>query len=209
MADVASNTVLLIIDLQNDFCPGGSLAVEAGDEVVPLINRIMPAFTRVVATQDWHPPDHVSFATSHPGRRPLDVVVADGVRQVLWPDHCVQGSLGAQLHPRLDQARIGLVLRKGMRRGLDSYSAFFENDHRSDTGLRHYVKGMKIKELFICGLATDYCVFATAQDARKLGFRVTLVRDACRGVDFPKGSVEQAIADMQRAGVRITESTAL
>ncbi len=183
--------------------------MESGDEVVPVINLIMPAFSCIVATQDWHPPGHVSFASSHPGRKSLDVVDADGIAQVLWPDHCVQGSRGAELHPRLGQARIGLLLRKGMRRGLDSYSAFFENDHRTDTGLRHYLKGMKLRELFICGLATDYCVFASARDARKLGFRVTLVRDACRGVDFPKGSIEKAIAEMRKAGVRIRESSEL
>jgi nicotinamidase/pyrazinamidase len=177
--------------------------------VVPVINRIMPSFSRVIATQDWHPPDHVSFASSHPGRRPLDVVEADGIEQVLWPDHCVQGTRGAELHPRLNPGRIGLLLRKGMRRGLDSYSAFFENDHRTDTSLRHFLKGMKLRELFICGLATDYCVLASALDARRLGFRVTLVRDACRGVDFPKGGIEKAIAAMQKAGVRMTESATL
>ena len=209
MANESRNSVLLVIDVQNDFCPGGNLAVESGDEVVPVINRIMPAFPWVVATQDWHPPDHVSFASSHPGRKPLDVVDADGIEQILWPDHCIQGSRGAELNPRLDQTRIGLLLRKGMRRGLDSYSAFFENDHRTDTGLRHYLKGMKLRELFICGLATDYCVLASARDARRLGFRVTLVRDACRGVDFPQGSIEKAIADMQKAGVRMKESSEL
>lgn len=209
MAATGSDSVLLLIDVQNDFCPGGNLAVEAGDEVVPVINRIMPSFSRVITTQDWHPPDHVSFASSHPGRRPLDVVEADGIVQVLWPDHCVQGTRGAELHPRLDPRRIGLLLRKGMRRGLDSYSAFFENDHRTDTGLRHFLKGLKLRELFICGLATDYCVLASALDARRLGFRVTLVRDACRGVDFPKGGIEKAIAAMQKAGVRMTESATL
>ncbi|MGA2380245.1 MAG: bifunctional nicotinamidase/pyrazinamidase [Spirochaetia bacterium] len=209
MAATGSDSVLLLIDVQNDFCPGGNLAVESGDEVVPVINRIMPSFSRVIATQDWHPPDHVSFASSHPGRRPLDVVEADGIEQVLWPDHCVQGTRGAELHPRLNPGRIGLLLRKGMRRGLDSYSAFFENDHRTDTSLRHFLKGMKLRELFICGLATDYCVLASALDARRLGFRVTLVRDACRGVDFPKGGIEKAIAAMQKAGVRMTESATL
>ena len=209
MAATGSDNALLLIDVQNDFCPGGNLAVESGDEVVPVINRIMPSFSRVIATQDWHPPDHVSFASSHPGRRPLDVVEADGIEQVLWPEHCVQGTRGAELHPRLDPGRIGLLLRKGMRRGLDSYSAFFENDRHTDTGLRHYLKGMKLRELFICGLATDYCVLASALDARRLGFRVTLVRDACRGVDLPKGSIEKAIAAMQKAGVRMKESSEL
>jgi nicotinamidase/pyrazinamidase len=209
MSSTKNDRVLLIVDVQNDFCPGGNLAVEAGDEVVPVINRIMPSFSRVIATQDWHPPDHVSFASSHPGRKPLDVVDAGGIKQVLWPDHCIQGTRGAELHARLESGRIGLILRKGMRPGLDSYSAFFENDRRTDTGLRHYLKGMKLREVFICGLATDYCVLASALDARRLGLRVTVIPDACRGVDLPEGSVERAIAAMQKAGVRMAESAAV
>jgi nicotinamidase/pyrazinamidase len=209
MTDVIRRSALLVVDVQNDFCPGGSLAVESGDEVVPVINRLMPAFPLVVATQDWHPPNHVSFASIHNGRKPLDLIDAQGIEQVLWPDHCVQGTRGAELHPRLESGRIGLVLRKGMRETLDSYSAFFENDHRTDTGLRHYLKGMKVQDLYVCGLATDYCVLASALDARRLGFRVTLVRDACRGVDFPRGSIEKAIALMQKAGARVMESGAL
>jgi len=201
--------VLLVIDVQNDFCPGGSLAVEEGDAVVPVINRIMPLFSRVVATQDWHPEGHVSFASRHPGRKPLDMIDAAGVRQVLWPDHCVQGTRGAELHPRLDARRIALVLRKGFRPGLDSYSAFFENDGTTDTGLRYWLKGLRVREVCLCGLATDYCVHASALDARRLGFRVTLVRDACRGVDSPKGSLAEALAAMEKAGVRIAESSAL
>jgi nicotinamidase/pyrazinamidase len=209
MAVSDADRVLLIIDVQNDFCPGGNLAVDGGDEVVPVINRILPRFPRVVATQDWHPVDHVSFASSHPGRKPLDVVDAGGIEQVLWPDHCVQGTRGAELHPRLEVGRIELVLRKGLRRALDSYSAFFENDHRTDTGLRFYLKGMRTRELYVCGLATDYCVRASALDARRLGFQVTLVADACRGVDFPGGSVAKSLAEMRKAGVRVTESAAL
>ena len=207
MASKGIERVLLVIDVQNDFCPGGSLAVEDGDEVVPVVNRIMPAFSRVVASQDWHPPGHVSFASAHPGQRPLDVVDAGGIEQVLWPDHCVQGTRGAELHPRLETGRIGLLLRKGMRPGLDSYSAFFENDHRTDTGLRHYLKGLSLREVFVCGLATDYCVFSSAMDARKLGFQVTLVRDACRGVGFPEGSIQRAVDVMLKAGVRLTNSS--
>jgi nicotinamidase/pyrazinamidase len=201
--------VLLIIDVQNDFCPGGSLAVEEGNAVVPVINAIMPFFHRVVATQDWHPPDHVSFASSHLGRKPLDRVDAGGIEQVLWPDHCVQATRGAELHPRLETGRIELVLRKGLRKNLDSYSAFFENDRRTDTGLRFYLKGMGAREICICGLATDYCVLASAMDASRLGFRVTLVQDACRGVDFPTGSVKEALATMEKAGVAMMESAAL
>ncbi len=201
-----NDRALLVIDVQNDFCPGGSLAVEQGDEVVPVINGLLPRFALVVATQDWHPPDHVSFASSHPGRKPLEVVQAAGIEQVLWPDHCVQGTRGAELHPRLDSARVGLLLRKGRRTALDSYSAFFENDHRTDTGLRHYLKGLGVREVFVCGLATDYCVLASAMDARRLGFRVNLVSDACRGVDVPKGSVGRALQTMTDAGVRVMTS---
>ncbi len=198
--------VLLVVDVQNDFCPGGSLAVEEGDQVVPVINGLMPLFDRVVATQDWHPKDHVSFATSHPGRKVLDVVDADGIEQVLWPDHCVQGTRGAELFPLLSAGRIELVLRKGLRRRLDSYSAFFENDHTTDTGLRYYLTGLGAREIYLCGLATDYCVRSSALDARKLGFDVSVIRDACRGVDFPAGSVERAYKDMDAAGVRLISS---
>ena len=197
---------LLLIDVQNDFCPGGSLAVDRGDEVVPVINRISPAFSRVVATQDWHPPTHVSFASHHAGRKPLESVDVGGAPQVLWPDHCVQGTRGAELHPGLDTRGIGLILRKGARPSLDSYSAFFENDRTTSTGLSHWLRGLGVAEVFLCGLATDYCVFASAMDARGLGFAATLVEDACRGVDFPAGSVRRALSDMQKAGVRIIQS---
>jgi nicotinamidase/pyrazinamidase len=198
--------VLLVVDVQNDFCPGGSLAVEEGDQVVPVINRLMPLFDRVVATQDWHPKDHVSFASNHPGRKVLDVVDADGIQQVLWPDHCVQGTRGAELSPLLSVGRIELVLRKGLRPRLDSYSVFFENDHATDTGLRYYLEGLGAGEIFLCGLATDYCVRSSALDARRLGFKVSVVRDACRGVNFPDGSIEQAYKDMEAAGVHLISS---
>jgi len=208
-ADRSAARALLVIDVQNDFCPGGSLAVEQGDAVVPVINALLPRFSLVVATQDWHPPDHVSFAGSHPGHKPLDVVQAGGIEQVLWPDHCVRGTRGADLHPGLDASRIGLLLRKGMRSSLDSYSAFFENDRRTDTGLQHYLKGLRIREVVICGLATDYCVLSSAMDGVRRGFQVVLVSDACRGVDFPKGSVARALATMKDAGVRVVESLEL
>lgn len=201
--------VLLIIDVQNDFCPGGSLAVDRGDEVVPVINALMPRFPRVVATQDWHPVDHVSFASRHAGRKVLDLIEVDGIRQVLWPDHCVQATRGAELDPRLDPRRIGMVLRKGMRRTLDSYSAFFENDRKTETGLRHYLKGFKVREIALCGLATDYCVYFSAMDARRLGLSVTLIGDACRGVDYPKGNVGKALSEMKKAGVKIVDSQSM
>jgi len=198
---------LLIVDVQNDFCPGGSLAVEEGDHVVEVINRLMPLFDRVVATQDWHPKDHVSFASSHPGKKVLDIVDSDGIQQVLWPDHCIQGTPGAEFFSRLEIGRIELVLRKGLRRSLDSYSAFFENDHVTDTGLRYYLSGLGTREIFLCGLATDYCVRSSALDARRLGFEVSVVCDACRGVDFPQGSVEKALAEMKASGIRLVSST--
>ena len=206
MSTDSAARLLLVIDVQNDFCPGGSLAVEGGDEVVAVINRVSPSFSRVVATQDWHPPAHLSFASNHQGRKPLETVDVHGMRQVLWPDHCVQGTHGAELHPLLDTRGVCLVLRKGMRPGLDSYSAFFENDTSTSTGLAYCLSGLDIEEVFLCGLATDYCVLASALDARELGFRVALVRDACRGVDHPAGSVERALADMQKAGVRMVLS---
>ncbi len=209
MAAGRNTRVLLVVDVQNDFCPGGSLAVEQGDEVVPVINGILPKFDRVVATQDWHPRDHVSFASTHPGRKVLDVVDADGIEQVLWPDHCIQGTRGAELHPRLEVGRIELVLRKGMHRRLDSYSVFFENDHVTDTGLRWYLQGMGVDTVYVCGLTTDYCVRASALDARRLGLSVTVIRDACRGVDFPTGSIEKAILEMEKAGVRMADSSEL
>ncbi len=206
MAGFGDAQVLLVIDVQNDFCPGGSLAVEEGDQVVPVINRLMPRFSRVVATQDWHPKDHVSFASSHPGKKVLDVVEVDGIEQVLWPDHCVQGTRGAELFPLLSVAGIELVLRKGFRRNLDSYSAFFENDHTTDTGLRFYLTGLGAREIFVCGLATDYCVRASVLDAVKLGFEVSVVSDACRGVDFPAGGVAKALSEMKAAGARVLSS---
>jgi nicotinamidase/pyrazinamidase len=209
MKDRDAARVLLVIDVQHDFCPGGSLAVERGDEVVPIINRLIPRFTRVAATQDWHPPGHVSFAASHPGARPLDSVVSGGITQVLWPDHCVQGSRGAELHAGLDGRGISLVLRKGARRELDSYSAFFENDGTTSTGLSGWTAALGIRVVYLCGLATDYCVFHTAMDARRLGLDVCLLLDACRGVDLPAGRVDQAVSDMKAAGVRITETAAV
>ncbi len=209
MTGPGDGRVLLVVDVQNDFCPGGSLAVEEGDEVVPVINRLMPLFGRVVATQDWHPKDHVSFASSHPGKKVLDIVDADGIEQVLWPEHCVQGTPGAELHPRLSAGSIELVLRKGIRQRLDSYSAFFENDRTTDTGLRFYLHGLGTRQLFVCGLATDYCVRASALDALRLGFEVSVIRDACRGVDFPAGSIAKALSEMKAAGARIVTADEL
>jgi nicotinamidase/pyrazinamidase len=198
---------LLVIDVQNDFCPGGSLAVPEGDRVVPVINRLAPRFAKVVATQDWHPPGHVSFASSHSGAKAFQTVELPGVgRQMLWPDHCLAGSPGAELHPGLQTAPISLLVRKGSRAELDSYSAFFENDRRTPTGLSACLRELGCEELYLCGLATDVCVYYSAQDALRLGFAVRLVEDACRGIDQPAGSLQERLRELARAGVRILDS---
>ena len=197
---VASETALLIIDVQNDFCPGGALAVPDGDLVVPVINAIAPSFGRVVATRDWHPAGHISFASRH-GSEIGTTTQIGGIEQVMWPDHCVQGSRGAEFHPDLDRRPIDLIVHKGVRVDLDSYSAFFENDGRTPTGLQYYLSGLGITSVCICGLATDYCVSFTATDAVRLGLKTHVVSDAVRGVDVPPGNVEKTIHDMKAAGV--------
>jgi nicotinamidase/pyrazinamidase len=200
------NSTLLVIDVQNDFCPGGRLAVKHGDEVIPVINALMPLFPRVAATQDWHPPGHVSFASSHRGKEVYGTVDVGGTRQVLWPDHCVQGSEGADFHPALERRFFSLILRKGFNPGLDSYSAFFENDRKTPTGLAFFLKGLGVEKVYLCGLATDYCVLYSATDALGLGFHVFLVEDAARGVDVPAGSEEKAIDTMRASGAAILHS---
>ncbi len=204
--DSLRKSVFVVVDVQNDFCPGGSLAISSGDQVVDVINRLAPEFGYVVATKDWHPRGHVSFASSHPGRRPFDVVPMSGIDQTLWPDHCVAGSPGAEFHPRLDVRPISCVLHKGRGVGLDSYSAFFENDKKTPTGLEHLLKGLGYSRVYLCGLATDVCVFHSAMDAVRLGFQVFVVEDASRGVDVPAGSVEKALRDMGSAGVGVVSS---
>jgi len=200
--------VLLVIDVQNDFCPGGGLAVPEGDSVVPVINRIAPAFGQVVLAQDWHPPGHQSFASSHPGRRPFETIeLAYGV-QTLWPDHCVQGTPGAAFHADLETARAELIIRKGTRAEIDSYSAFFENDHETATGLSGYLRDRGLGRAFICGLATDYCVHFSAVDAAKAGLEVVVIEDACRAIDLD-GSLAAATDAMTQAGVRFIDSSAL
>ena len=200
------HSALVIIDVQNDFCPGGALAVDEGHAVVPAINRMTLEFDTVVATQDWHPSGHVSFASSHPGKHPLEAVRVGDMDQVVWPDHCVQGSRGADFHPDLDTNRAALIVRKGMDPGLDSYSGFFENDRKTPTGLEFYLRGLGISNVYLCGLATDYCVFYSAMDSARLGFETFLVEDACRGVGFPEGSVASALAAMRRQGVTVIDS---
>jgi nicotinamidase/pyrazinamidase len=200
------HAVLAVIDVQNDFCPGGALAVKDGDAIIPLINSLMPRFPLVVATQDWHPADHVSFASNHPGAKSFDTIKAGNISQVLWPDHCVQGTRGADFHPSLENIHFRLILRKGTTPALDSYSAFFENDKKTLTGLSSFLKGIGVEEVYLCGLATDVCVYHSAMDAVRLGFHTFLIRDASRGVDVPEGNLSKAIKDMESSGVRIIES---
>ncbi|HVL36329.1 MAG TPA: bifunctional nicotinamidase/pyrazinamidase [Burkholderiales bacterium] len=199
---------LLVVDVQNDFMPGGALAVPRGDEVVPLINRLAARFDSVVLTQDWHPPDHASFASAHPGRRPFERLRLPYGEQVLWPDHCVQGTPGAALHPQLSVPHAQLVLRKGHHREIDSYSAFLEADRRTPTGLAGYLKERDLREVVVCGLATDFCVAWTALDARAAGFDTTVAEDACRAIDLD-GSLARALQDLDAAGVRRTDAAAL
>jgi nicotinamidase/pyrazinamidase len=192
---------LVVVDVQNDFIPGGALAVPNGDEVVPLINRLATRFENVVLTQDWHPRGHASFASSHAGKKSFETIELAYGTQVLWPDHCVQGTAGAAFHAELDAAKAQLILRKGHHRDIDSYSAFLEADRRTVTGLAGYLGERKLKQLYLCGLATDFCVAWTALDARAAGFGVTVIEDACRAIDL-EGSLARAWSDMAAAGVK-------
>jgi nicotinamidase/pyrazinamidase len=192
--------VLLIIDVQNDFCPSGALAVPQGDEIVPAVNRLGAEFAHVVLTQDWHPRGHASFASSHPGKQPFETIELPYGRQILWPDHCVQGTTGAAFHPGLDVPRAELVVRKGFRSAIDSYSAFLENDHCTPTGLAGYLKERGFQRITLCGLATDFCVFYSAIDGRAAGFEVSVAASACRGIDVD-GSLGRALRSMSEAGV--------
>lgn len=197
---VDSDSTLLIVDLQNDFCPGGALAVAGGDELPALINDLSRRFDHVIMTQDWHPRGHLSFASSHPGSAPYSTVEVSYGPQVLWPDHCVQGTPGAQFHPSLNVDRCELIIRKGHHPEIDSYSAFFENDQTTPTGLAGYLRERGLKRLFLVGLATDFCVAHSAVDARRLGFEATVIESACRAIDL-NGSLEEAWRRMNEAGV--------
>ena len=198
---------LLIVDMQNDFCPGGALPVPEGDAIVPLINQLADEFDHVLQTQDWHPVHHQSFASQHDGADPYDTVEMDYGTQVLWPDHCVQGTNGAAFHPDLDTTKSELIIRKGFRPEIDSYSAFFENDDTTPTGLAGYLRERDIDTLFVCGLAADFCVKWSALDSRKQGFDVFVVEDATRGID-QDGSLAQAWQEMNDAGVQIISTEA-
>jgi nicotinamidase/pyrazinamidase len=197
-----SNHALIVIDVQNDFCPGGALAVTGGDEIVPGINALMDDFTAVILTQDWHTAGHRSFASTHPGRQPFDTVDMPYGTQVLWPDHCVQGSSGADFHPGL-RTDADLIIRKGFRAAIDSYSAFFENDRSTPTGLDGYLRSRGLDTLTFVGLATDYCVAYSALDAARLGFRVTVRTDLCRAIDLA-GSLSRMMAEMRDSGVTLS-----
>ncbi len=196
---------LIIIDVQNDFCPGGTLAVPNGDLVVSILNGIVERFSKVVATQDWHPQDHISFASNHPGKSPYEEISKNGRIQVLWPDHALEGSNGAAFHPDLNSEKTDLILRKGRDRETDSYSAFFENNY-AKTGLTGYLRDLEIEELYFAGLATDYCVYYSVMDAIRLQFKVHLIEDAVKGVDVPEGSVAKALEDMKRSGAIFVNS---
>jgi nicotinamidase/pyrazinamidase len=199
----------LLIDIQNDFCPGGALAVPEGNRIVPVANRLIAESSLVVATQDWHPAEHGSFAANHPDKEPGDMVKLGGTDQILWPTHCVQGTAGAAFHPDLDASRIDQVFQKGTDPKIDSYSGFFDNDHRTATGLGEFLKARGVRDLSICGLATDYCVKFTVMDALALGFKVTVVTDACRGVNLQPGDSTQAWVEMRQAGAHLLTSKEL
>lgn len=195
---------LIIVDIQNDFVTGGKLEVPHGEQIIPLVNTLSAKFELVVATQDWHPPDHKSFASNHPGKKPFEKVMLDGLEQVLWPDHCVQESHGANFHQQLDMHRVEAIFRKGMNRELDSYSGFFDNGHRKATGLAGYLKARGVSAVYVCGLAGDYCVFYSAKDAIGEGFATVLIEDAVRAIN--DADFEKAKAEIRVRGGRVINS---
>ncbi|RDI48800.1 bifunctional nicotinamidase/pyrazinamidase [Aquicella lusitana] len=204
---MAKKKALIMVDLQNDFCEGGHLAVPGGDEVIPLANQLQDYFDLVVATQDWHPQDHMSFASNHPAYGIGDVIVVDEIPQVLWPDHCVQHSKGAEFHPDLNTQKIEKIFHKGTDKKIDSYSAFFDNAHRRSTGLGEYLRSKEIEDVYIMGLATDYCVKYSSLDAAHLGFNVYVIEDACRGVELNPGDVARSWEEMRESGAHVVHSS--
>lgn len=194
---------LILIDLQNDFCRGGSLAVPEGDQVISLANQLQHHFDIIVATQDWHPHDHASFAANHPGHQVGHMITWNGVQQVLWPIHCVQGTSGAEFHPNLNIEKVNNIFHKGVDKNIDSYSAFFDNAHLRATGLGDYLKDKQVQDVYIMGLATDYCVKFSALDAKELGFNVYVIEDACRGVELKTGDIAKSLDEMQKAGIKL------
>jgi nicotinamidase/pyrazinamidase len=204
-----THVALVLVDLQYDFLPTGMLPVPEGDQVIPVANTLIPAYATVVATQDWHPGNHGSFAANHPWRKPGQVIDLNGLSQILWPIHCVQGTWGAELVDELNQAAITKIFQKGTDPGIDSYSGFYDNGHRKSTGMAEWLKEQGITDLHVLGLATDYCVKFTVLDGLQEGFNLTLVRDATRGVNLGEGDVDQAISDMEGAGARVQSSSEL
>lgn len=203
---MTTKKALIMVDLQNDFCPGGSLAVKGGNEIIPLANQLQSHFEVIIATKDWHPRDHMSFASNHPGHKVGDVITVNDLQQVLWPDHCIQESKGAEFHPLLDTSRITKIFFKGIDKSVDSYSAFFDNAHLRNTGLADYLLQNNIEDIYILGLATDYCVRFTCLDASRMGFKTYLIEDACRGVELNSGDIERALDEMHDEGVVILKA---
>ncbi len=200
---------LILTDIQIDFLPGGALAVPKGDEVIPVANRLQQKFPIVVATQDWHPANHGSFASNHPGKKPFEQILLNGMSQTLWPVHCVQNTRGAEIASGLVRERIARVFQKGIDPTIDSYSGFYDNRHLRATGLGDWLKSKRVNEVFICGLATDYCVKFTALDAGVLGFKTSVIEDACRGINLQPSDITEALAELKRAGVKLLRSDQL
>ncbi len=200
---------LIIVDLQHDFLPGGALPVPNGDEVISLANKLQRRFDLIVATQDWHPPDHGSFAANHPGKKPGDRIMLDGIEQILWPVHCVQNTRGAEFAPTFDTSRIARIFHKGIDPRIDSYSTFFDNAHRRATGLADYLKKRSIKDIYLMGLALDYCVKYSVLDARQLGLNTHIIVDGCRAIELEPGDIDRALVEMKRAGATILKSSDL
>ena len=199
-------SALILVDLQNDFVPGGALAVEEGDQIIPLVNDLQQHFPLIVATQDWHPADHGSFASNHSGQKPGEIIDLHGLAQILWPDHCVQGSRGAEFVSALDLSRVAKIFPKGTDATIDSYSGFFDNGKRKSTGLHEYLQSQEVDTVYVLGLATDYCVKFTALDARELGYQTYLIEDASRGVNLQPGDVALAISHLKAAGISVIHS---
>jgi nicotinamidase/pyrazinamidase len=204
-----TDKALIIVDVQNDFCPGGALAVPEGDKIIPTINRLSNRFDKVIATQDWHPSNHVSFAVNHPGKKVYDVIEYKGIEQVLWPGHCVSGTSGAEFHPDLNIENLNLILRKGTNPEIDSYSAFRENDKKTITGLEGYLKNLNVRQTYFCGLALDYCVFYSAMDSIEIGFESYVIIDGTKGIDSPRGNINESLIIMKKKGIKIIESNEL
>ena len=208
MTNINTNSALLMIDIQNDFCPGGALAVDEGDKIVSSINSIQEKFTVKILTQDWHPKHHKSFASNHKNKDPMSTTQMFYGTQVLWPDHCIQGTEGSKFHAKLITDNADLIIRKGFRPEIDSYSAFFENDQKTPTGLDGYLKSRGLSTIYLCGLALDFCVYFSAIDGAKLGYNVTVIKDACRAIDL-NGSLQNSLNDMKSKGVKLSSISEL